>query len=222
MAKSKTAWKSFEKWLEQEVLTEFGLQRHFDLQFLKDLFSNLSPLTNEDKVILNKLHHNAVLYSDAWREEDLKMMFIAGMMSIPGFEHPQRIYRPYYDYPLKAILKKQPINGIVDCLIAKGFQIADKPIFFLQEYKPQTRPSGDPLGQLLIAMLASQHLNNDFSNPLYGCYIIGSMWFFIVLQGADFSVSQSYSATQIEDLEIITAVLIKIKHLYDVKLNLVA
>lgn len=221
MAKVKApSWKSFEKWLEQEVTKEFGLTRHFGFKPLDDFLSNLPSLAPEEKAELVKLNQKLKLYVDAWREEDLKMEFISGVLNIPAFQHPQRIYRTFFDYPLKANLKNQSINGKVDCMLAQGFQIAEKPIFFLQEYKPQTRPTGDPLGQLLIAMVAAQYINNDQENPLYGCYIIGQMWFFVVCHGTDFSVSSAFNSTDLNSLEAITAVLKKVKTLYEAKLQL--
>jgi hypothetical protein len=158
---------------------------------------------------------------DAWSEEDLKMNFISLVLDIVDFQHEGREYRPFYDYTLKAELKNQLITGKVDCLIARGTQIAESPIFFLKEYKPEKRPSSDPLGQLLIAMMTTQVINSDDAMPLYGCYIIGRSWFFVVCKNTQYIVSRAFDASEQDDLETITQILKKIKHLYEVKLNLV-
>ena len=68
-------------------------------------------------------------------------------------------------------------------MLAKGRQIPQLPIFFIQEYKPESGPNGDPLGQLLIEMVTAQALNNEPEQTVYGCYIIGRNWFFVVLEG---------------------------------------
>lgn len=219
MARTKKAWKSFEKWFKQEVENEFGLKRHFSFQPLDDLLSNLPELQSDESSLLERFRQKLILLVDSWSEEDLKMNFISGVLNIVDFQ--QMTYRSFFDYSLTATLKGEPIAGKVDCIVAKGTQIAEKPIFFLQEYKPEKRQASDPLGQLLIAMVASQVLNNDTESPLYGCYIIGRNWFFVVCKGQDYIVSNAFDSTRQEDLETITAILKKIKHLYEVKLNLI-
>lgn len=220
MAKSKTAWKSFEKWLAQEIENEFGMTRHFSYSALDELLTDLPAMTDDEKRVAIKLREKLKLFIDAWSEEDLKMNFIAHVLNIVDFQHSGRQYRPFFDYPLKAVLKGEPIAGKVDCIIAKGTQIAEEPIFFLQEYKPEKRHTSDPLGQLLAAMLASQQLNNDTESALYGCYIIGRMWFFVLCSGQDYIVSRSFDATE-DDLFDIIRLLRKIKNLYETKLNLI-
>jgi hypothetical protein len=61
---------------------------------------------------------------------------------------------------------------------------------------------GDPQGQLLITMLAAQHLNAN-SGPLYGCCILGSYWRFVYLDGTTFAESQGYDAPDAGELHII-------------------
>ena len=74
---------------------------------------------------------------------------------------------------------------------------------FIHEYKPLNKTtSSDPLGQLLIAMLATQTLN-DIKRPLYGTYIRGSNWQFVVLENNQYSVSDPFDALrQVEMFKI--------------------
>jgi hypothetical protein len=44
-------------------------------------------------------------------------------------------------------------------------------------------------------MLVGQSLNDDPSKPIYGCYVNGRDWYFMVLLGKEYSISQDYSAT---------------------------
>ena len=69
-------------------------------------------------------------------------------------------------------------------------------------------------------MVATQSFNNDAESPLYGCYIIGRYWYFVVVKGSEYMVSASFDSTQKENLQDITRILKKIKYLYEVKLNL--
>jgi hypothetical protein len=50
-------------------------------------------------------------------------------------------------------------------------------------------------------MLASQALNND-GKPIYGLFIIGVTWWFMVLEGKTFTTSASYGADGKDGLDI--------------------
>jgi len=55
---------------------------------------------------------------------------------------------------------------------------------------------------LLAAMLVAQEQNHH-DQPVYGCYIKGSVWYFMVLQGVEFSISNLYAATRDDIVEIL-------------------
>jgi hypothetical protein len=103
------------------------------------------------------------------------------------------------------------LRGRVEFFVALGEQIPRQPFFFIHEYKPlnKTTPS-DPLGQLLIAMLATQTLNS-VQRPLFGVYIIGKLWQFVVLDGNQYAVSDSFDAIRIEELFKIFSILKRCK-----------
>jgi len=46
--------------------------------------------------------------------------------------------------------------------------------------------------------LVAQELNKN-QHPIYGCYILGRDWFFMVLQGRQYAISEVYAATK-EDI----------------------
>lgn len=58
-------------------------------------------------------------------------------------------------------------------------------------------------------MLVARHLN-DYQFPIYGCYVVGRNWFFMILQNNEYAVSDAFVATQ-EDIYQIVAILRKIK-----------
>jgi hypothetical protein len=70
--------------------------------------------------------------------------------------------------------------GKPDEMIASGYREPEAPFFCFQEYKRETDPNGDPIGQLLAAMLVGQALNPP-KQPMYGCYVIGCDWYFVTL-----------------------------------------
>ncbi|MGB0929195.1 MAG: hypothetical protein ACPGVB_00370, partial [Chitinophagales bacterium] len=101
------------------------------------------------------------------------------------------------------------------------------PFFFIHEYKRQEGSSNDTKGQLLASMLAAHILNqtpptptlfnplpkHDKNMPIYGCYIIGRWWFFVVLHEGAYCVSESYDAMKKEKLHKIISILKKQKQM---------
>ena len=79
----------------------------------------------------------------------------------------------------------------------------------MHEYKREVEATGDPLGQLLIAMVGAQRGNAQRQNteafPLYGCYVLGRNWFFVILEDQQYAVSRAYDATQEDVYEIYSA-----------------
>lgn len=68
----------------------------------------------------------------------------------------------------------------------------------------------DPIGQLLCAMLVGQALNGN-KKPVYGCYVIGRMWFFVVLNQKQYCISNVFVVTLDGHLEQIYATLQNVK-----------
>ncbi len=97
----------------------------------------------------------------------------------------------------------------VDFRLAKGRQKTIKPYFFIHEYQQERKDHSDPKGQLLAELLAAQTNNND-QHPLWGCYVVGRNWFFVVLYGNKYAVSNAYN-TPDNDIFQIIAVLQKMK-----------
>ncbi len=219
MVKGKNGWKSFEKWLQQEVEETFGIVQQAQSSDLDELINNLPPLTDVEKAAAKDLSSDLTAFVNKWNEEDLKMYFISPLILLAKLK--QKTYRAFFDCTLKTALQNEPIGGRVDCVVGKGSQFPVNPLFFLQEYKPKKNPSGDPLGQLLIAMLATQQLNKDTEQPLVGCYIVGQLWAFVVLKGNDYAVSSDFDATDERKLSAIIGILKKIKTMYEIRIGLI-
>jgi hypothetical protein len=168
MAKSSIEkYKSFEKWKTQEVENEFGLKRVFDEStLLLDFFDkDLPVLSTEEKEKIVKLLSQLHFMIDAWNEYDLSMLFIGPIFSIVQVQNRQ--FRMFFNLALKAKLNNKKIQGQVGGMLAKGWQISKNRLFFLQiksnaieTNKKYKEPNGDPLGQLLIEMVAAQAMNN--------------------------------------------------------------
>ena len=97
--------------------------------------------------------------------------------------------------------KENGCGGVIDFLVAHGKQTPKQPFFFIHEYKKQIESSNDPLGQLLAEMVAAQKMNTRVF-PIYGAYIVGRHWYFVVLENETYAESLAYDATKDEIFDI--------------------
>jgi hypothetical protein len=81
------------------------------------------------------------------------------------------------------------------------------PYFFLHEYKRFKGSEANPLGQVLSAMLAAQTLNHTADQPIYGCFVYGRAWTFVLLQGQTYAAGQAYDAADPEEIVKIWSIL---------------
>jgi hypothetical protein len=127
----------------------------------------------------------------------------------------QSSYRPFLERELSVeYAEGKRLWGIVDFLVASGRQAPKQPFFFLHEYKKELDSSNDPLGQLLAEMVAAQTANAR-TQPVYGAYIIGRHWYFVLLDGKVYAESLAYDATKEAEIMQITAVLRRTKEIID-------
>ena len=136
---------------------------------------------------------------DDWNEVELENKFISPLIVLAKFDNRKMSY--FMERELSVVLNEYEVSGKVDGMIATGFRSPKKPYFCMNEYKRESDPTGDPRGQALIAMLAAQHLN-DAQNIIFGCYIVGKSWRFMVLDKREYAISKSFSADDDEILDI--------------------
>ncbi len=86
-------------------------------------------------------------------------------------------------------------------MFTQGIDSPQIPYFFFHKYKRETYPNGKPQPQLLGAMLAAQELNNN-QKPVYGIYVKGMDWRFIILKGNEWCESKKYVADDEEIFDI--------------------
>ena len=207
--------KSFEKWKYEEIELTFGTERVDNLPQLTEWLSVNDAPSEFETVIINNLYPELVRKVDGWNEDELKFFFIAHIINLVNFSKP-KVYSSFSQRTISTVKKDihqndVELRGRIVFFVATGEQIPRQPFFFLHEYKPlnKTTPS-DPLGQLLIAMLATQTFN-EIHRPMYGVYITGKLWQFIVLEENKYSVSVSFDATKKEELFKILSILKRCK-----------
>ncbi|MDX2303893.1 MAG: hypothetical protein NW226_13890 [Microscillaceae bacterium] len=209
--------KSFKDWDSEEVEKVFGISRLWKEFDTLEEWINTQNFTPKQEPQIEKLRDILFLNVDAWNEDELKMFFIAPLLSIVNFYH-QPYYKSFTQRTLKIQTDTVDCKGDVEFLVATGRKNPEKPFFFLHEYKQEEQRTNDALGQLLIAMVAAQISNQD-DMPLYGCYVLGRFWFFVVLDKDRYSVSNAYNATN-EDIYKIMDILGKMKSKVESYFNL--
>jgi len=178
-----------QKWLDCETTLNDGEQYLFDLIF-NDACQNIG----------------------GWHEEDLKMKFICFVLRLGNLVDNQH-FHTYFERTIETTVEGHFLKVKTDFMLAKGIlDMPQVPYFHFQEYKRQTDPNGDPIAQVLEAMLIAQEINQN-KQPIYGAYVIGKFWNFIVLENKTYSLSKTFDCTEHDDLLKIIAVLRKFNQL---------
>jgi hypothetical protein len=141
------------------------------------------------------LHLRSVLNFNIhdWNEYELDSHFIGPIFTLVNFSTKK--FNHYSQRFLQGQVGDYQLFGKPDGIVSAGRREPETPYFAFQEYKKELDPNGDPAGQTLAAMLVGQSLNDDVSKPIYGCYVNGRDWYFMVLLGKEYSISQDFSAT---------------------------
>lgn len=214
--------KSFEKWNYADLKKHFGIVETENSKILEAWLDveNL-VIAETEQLLLEK--KRAVLKKNVkrWNEEELKLFFISHILELVDYEKLDT-YRSFAERKLSADLMNNDgeeinISGNVDFLVANGELYPEQPFFCIHEYKKEKGVAGDndPLGQLLVAMYTAQELNEK-KFPMYGAYVMGRHWYFVVLENKEYAVSRSYDASE-EGIFEIYKILNKLKTLIEIK-----
>jgi len=209
MAKQKN-FHTFEQWTSFDAEKKLGLSPIWISGSLNDWITPEKEIKASTAETLDLLRINLLRFYNFWNEQELFAKFIAPVLN--SIEWWNETFNLFHERPLRAEIKGHKVHGIVDGLVASGSYEPIKPYFFLHEYKRMKQSEADPLGQLLITMLAARELNRD-GKPLYGCFIIGKMWQFVLLDGDTYAQTQGYDATDQEELRTIWLILAKTKEI---------
>jgi len=192
--------KPFSKWTVEEVEEEFQLTLEANYQGLQSWLQGTSGVTEEETKRLHQLSQKLALYVRDWNEEELKVSFIALLLNMIDFYDVA--FRPFMEREISVeYAEGKKLWGLIDFLVAQGIHSPKEALFFIHEYKKQLHSSNDPLGQLLAEMVAAQTINRH-PHPIYGAYIIGRHWYFVILDGKTYSESLAYDATKEELITI--------------------
>jgi hypothetical protein len=202
--------KSFKFWTSEEVENTFDIKRQKNLAALVEwLDTSEIVLPAHTLAILDVMKDELLEYIEYLNEEELKIHFIGKIIDLVRFDYLGR-YRTFFGRQLTAETDEYILSGEVDFMVATGKMTPNRPFFFLHQYKQELKRDNDPLGQLLIAMVAAQ-TRNENHQPILGCYVTGRLWFFVVLEGKNYSISNGFNSSDTDLKEIVT-ILTKSKH----------
>jgi hypothetical protein len=196
------------------LLVEFKLKQ---LEETKALSNWIEPgeikLDDFAEQVLAKIEPRLSLEIDGWFEEELKMKLLSPIFILSELQEPEKI-GVFFERPITAEFEQGKISVITDCMVSSvyGFTTPETPYFFMQEFKKSKGDKQDPEGQMLAAMIAAQHLNNN-GKVMYGSYVIGRDWFFAILDGKNYSRSESFRLTQPKELRQVILTLRKLKQI---------
>jgi hypothetical protein len=183
----------------------FGLQETFTSQLLDGWLQAEIGLSEQEKGMLANFQGLLAINRDAWNEQELSLHFIGPIFALAHFTEPYR-FNLFAERKISAIVAglngEIELSGEPDGMIATGFREPKIPMFAFTEYKRELDPEGDPAGQTLAAMLVGRTLNQSRA-PLYGAYVVGSDWRFMVLSDHQYTISRDYSALSAELYDIL-------------------
>jgi hypothetical protein len=201
--------RNFESWETQDLEELFGLERAKQMHLLDDWLSATTTFDSYTQKRVETLKEKIFEFVEFWNEDELKLQCISKIVDFADYDEIKP-FNMFSQRSISATINNIEIGGRVDFVLAKGRQKPMKPYFFIHEYKQESkRGSTDPKGQLLSEMLVAQ-VRNEGKMPVYGCYVLGRSWFFVILNGKDYAVSNAYNASD-DDIYTVIAILRKVK-----------
>ncbi|XOF34569.1 MAG: cupin domain-containing protein [Candidatus Electrothrix sp. YB6] len=185
--------KPFSQWTIAEVERKFHLNRRSYLETLEQWLQAEEEITPEEEKLFTAFHERLQNHIWDWNEQELKGKFIFPLLAAINFDNEQS--QVFIEREISVAAGNTTLSGTVDLLVAGGRGYPERPYCFTCVFSQEQEGRIDPLGRLLIAMVAVQKLNDD-NRPIYGCYVTGRLWFFVVLEGKYYAAAPAYDATK--------------------------
>ncbi len=178
----------------------FHLKRSGECGILEKWLSKSYQLSTAEEHLLEKTYQEMLDSASYLNEEEIKIRLIAPLFQIAAIDEGNKI-RVFYERSLYAEVGDFQLSVVCDCMIASStiFKTPAHPYFFLQEFKKAKGEKKDPEAQMLVAMLAAQKANQD-GKPIYGGFLIGSVWQLATLVENEYCTSRPYYTTNKDDL----------------------
>lgn len=182
------------------------------IEELNDWLTNL-PVLNKQEVELSQFYSKNVRFNISdWNKQELLMNFVGPILYIIDFTQPYQLGL-FASRSIFATVEDYRIEGVADFFWSNNTCAPDLPFYGFGAVRPEiTVGDENIIGRVLAAMLVGQAQNKaqDKDNDdevIYGCYVVGRLWYFMVLKGKEFAISKDYSATHDDDILNIVRIL---------------
>ncbi len=185
---------TFKEWTLSKLDKAFGIKQIKECSLLTDWENIITTITEFQKEYLIDLQETLNRGGDEWNEVELENKFISPLIMASKIDNEAFSY--FLQRELSGIVGDYELSGNVDGMIATGYRSPEVPLFCLHEYKRKRaiENQGHPNAQVLASMLVAREMNNN-KKSIYGLFIIGTMWQFIVLNHQEYCISKKYDAS---------------------------
>lgn len=203
----------FSKIKDEELRQLVNIKQKFSDTAFDDWFNSEIMLEANDADFLAVLLQKEFNFIRIYKEEDLKVKFIAPVLNRVDFRSIDKEIRDFYEEKVTYETEDFIFTGTPDFLISKGLEYSQKPYFFIQEFK-KGKESTYPESQLLAELIAGVELNA--ARVIKGAYIVGAIWNFVILEKLaentyQYFISINFDSSKLEDLKAIYKNLLFIK-----------
>ena len=212
---TKPEYMAFRNLSTQYLTNTFKIKRIRKSPLLQEWLSMPYEVPKSVKKELEQLRDKLDIYGYYYNEGELKWKFLNPLIRLVDYDEVEE-YDTYIERTIQAKVEGENLRGIVDFILASGDIEPSAPFFFIQEYKKEKGTADDVIGQLLSAMLVAQKLNSN-GKPIYGCYVVGRFWFFVVLIGKEYAITSGHIASN-TDIFTIYGMLVNMKKIIKEKL----
>ncbi|NOQ34542.1 MAG: hypothetical protein GQ569_01430 [Methylococcaceae bacterium] len=206
----------FKDWTLNTLDEAFNLKQVWQSELLDNWEQADCEITDIDKHVILHLQKSLIRGGRAWNETELENKFISPLIMQADIDDEEIGY--FLERKLSSIVGDYQLSGIVDGMIATGFREPKVPLFCIHEYKRSIENQGSPDAQVLAAMLVAKELNEN-QLPIYGMFMVGLIWNFIVLKDNEYCISRDYSASN-DDIFAIFKILKTLKKIIKTELHL--
>ena len=182
---------TFKDWDLDQLDEAFGLKQIWESDLLNKWEQTEIEINEFEKNSLLNFQKALIRGGRAWNEVELENKFISPLIVAANIDDEKIGY--FLERPLSGIIGDYELSGIVDGMIATGVRNPRIPYFCFHEYKRSIENQGSPDGQVLAAMLVAREQNQN-KLPIYGLFVVGLVWNFIVLNGNEYCISRTFIA----------------------------
>lgn len=206
---------AFKDWTLTTLDNAFALKQVWQSDLMNHWEQAEFEISKTDKEAIFYLQNLLIRGGRSWNEVELENKFISPLIMQAHIDDEDIGY--FLERPLSGIIGDYQLSGTVDGMIATGFREPNIPLFCMHEYKHSIENQGSPDAQVLAAMLVARELNQN-KLPIYGMFIVGLTWNFVVLEHNHYCISRDYSASN-DDIFGIFKMLKTLKQIIKTELN---